>query len=73
MDKQLGYAFDVLFEYERIFGSDDFSKAMLIELSDELKRDLIKPALYSKIKQIGNAALPIFVKNWLTRYMIKMR
>lgn len=62
LDSQLGFAIDLVFEYDRIFGKDKFSKIMLDEAMLRLK--LLRPE--KKLgRTLAGKLLPRAIKQWL--------
>lgn len=62
LDNQLGFAIELAFEYDRIFGRDKFSQIMLDEAMLQLKKLRPKKKL---ARTIAGKLLPTQVKQWL--------
>jgi FkbM family methyltransferase len=62
LDRQLGFALDVVFEYQSKFGQDNYSQIMLEETIELLK---INRSLPTIVAQFLRKKLPISVKNFI--------
>ena len=62
LDRQLGFAIEVAFEYERIFGRDKFSQVMMDEAIWQVKQ---LPPKKSFVRTIAGKLFPTPIKKWL--------
>lgn len=68
VDGQLGFAIDLAFEYERIFGSDKLSQVMIDEAIGRLKQ--LRPKHKKRlVKTLAGKLLPSQIKQWLKEFI----
>jgi FkbM family methyltransferase len=67
LDRQLGFAIELAFEYERRFGSDKVSQIMLDEAIWRVKRLRPKKRL---IRTLAGKLLPTKIKQWIKGFIV---
>ncbi len=66
LDRQLGFATELAFEYEKIFGSDKFSQIMIDEAILQLKQLRPKKRL---VRTVAGKLLPTSMKEWIKGFI----
>ena len=66
LDRQFGFAIELAFEYEKIFGSDDISRVMIDEPIKWVKQ--LRPEK-KLVRSIAGKLIPVPLKQWLKGFI----